>query len=118
MRWNWFCGSRRGQNFMPYMFMQGLKECSGEPVSQIRESYATSVRWRRRRANKWRYSYAALIGTVNRSGEKYGTGRAGREITTIARRQRADLVAVGTAGRTGIPYILLGSVAEHVMREA
>jgi nucleotide-binding universal stress UspA family protein len=45
-------------------------------------------------------------------------GRAGREITTVARRLRADLVAVGTAGRTGIPYILLGSVAEHVMREA
>jgi nucleotide-binding universal stress UspA family protein len=45
-------------------------------------------------------------------------GRAGREITTVARRLRADLVAVGTTGRTGIHYILLGSVAEHVMREA
>jgi nucleotide-binding universal stress UspA family protein len=45
-------------------------------------------------------------------------GQTRREITTIARRLRADLVAVGTVGRTGVPYILLGSVAEHVMREA
>jgi len=30
---------------------------------------------------------------------------------------RAELVAVGTTGRTGIPHILLGSVAEHVLRE-
>ena len=45
-------------------------------------------------------------------------GQARREITKVARGVRADLVAVGTAGRTGIPYILLGSAAEHVMREA
>lgn len=31
---------------------------------------------------------------------------------------RADLVAVGTQGLSGLRYILLGSVAEHVLREA
>lgn len=45
-------------------------------------------------------------------------GQATREFTKLAKLLRADLVAIGTAGRTGIPYILLGSVAEHVMREA
>ena len=44
-------------------------------------------------------------------------GRAHQEITTLAKRLRVELVAVGTTGRTGLPYILLGSVAEHVLRE-
>jgi nucleotide-binding universal stress UspA family protein len=44
-------------------------------------------------------------------------GRASHVITQMAKRLRADLVAVGTTGRTGLPYILLGNVAEHVLRE-
>ncbi len=44
-------------------------------------------------------------------------GRAPYIITKVAKRLHADLVAVGTTGRTGLPYILLGSVAEHVLRE-
>jgi universal stress protein E len=44
-------------------------------------------------------------------------GRAPYVITKTAKRLHADLVAVGTTGRTGLPYILLGSVAEHVLRE-
>ena len=45
-------------------------------------------------------------------------GRAPHIITGVARRLRPDLVSVGSAGRTGLPYVLLGSVAEHVLREA
>ena len=45
-------------------------------------------------------------------------GRAPQVISSAARRLRPDLVAVGSAGRTGLPHILLGSVAEHVLREA
>jgi nucleotide-binding universal stress UspA family protein len=37
-------GLRRRRNFMPCMFMRGLKACSGELASQILGSYATSVR--------------------------------------------------------------------------
>jgi nucleotide-binding universal stress UspA family protein len=44
-------------------------------------------------------------------------GRAPQVISAIARRLRPDLVSVGSAGRTGLPYVLLGSVAEHVLRE-
>jgi nucleotide-binding universal stress UspA family protein len=44
-------------------------------------------------------------------------GRPAYVIPKTARRLRADLVAVGTTGRTGLPYLLLGSVAEHVLRE-
>jgi nucleotide-binding universal stress UspA family protein len=44
-------------------------------------------------------------------------GRAPQVISSVARRLRPDLIAVGSAGRTGLPYVLLGSVAEHVLRE-
>lgn len=39
-------------------------------------------------------------------------------IPTAAKMRRADLVAVGTSGLSGLRYVLLGSVAEHVLREA
>ncbi len=41
-----------------------------------------------------------------------------REITQLASNLRADLVVVGTAGRTGLARMTLGSVAEKVVRHA
>jgi nucleotide-binding universal stress UspA family protein len=45
-------------------------------------------------------------------------GRAPHVIIGAAQRLRPDLLCVGSVGRTGLPQILLGSVAEHVLREA
>lgn len=45
-------------------------------------------------------------------------GQAWREVVQLASRLRADLVVVGTAGRTGVVRIVLGSVAESVVRHA
>lgn len=45
-------------------------------------------------------------------------GHPGALISPMARELATDLVAMGTAGRSGLPYILLGSVAEHTLREA
>lgn len=39
-------------------------------------------------------------------------------ISLLAGELEADLVATGTEGRSGLPYILLGSVAEHVLLHA
>ena len=39
-------------------------------------------------------------------------------IIHAAKRVHADLLVVGTTGRSGLPYLLLGSVAERVVREA
>jgi nucleotide-binding universal stress UspA family protein len=37
-------------------------------------------------------------------------------IAQLAAERQADLVVIGTAGRSGLPYILLGSVAEQTLR--
>jgi nucleotide-binding universal stress UspA family protein len=44
-------------------------------------------------------------------------GRPVEEILRHARAYRADLLVVGTTGRTGVERLLLGSVAEKVVRE-
>lgn len=40
------------------------------------------------------------------------------EIIAEAEREHADLVVMGTHGRTGFRHLVLGSVAEHVVRQA
>jgi nucleotide-binding universal stress UspA family protein len=98
-----------------YAGVEGMLRRAGVTDSEI-------VPYQREVAKEARQRMEVFIRSIDRRRKpirrEVWNGRAGREITTIARRQRADLVAVGTAGRTGIPYILLGSVAEHVMREA
>ena len=45
-------------------------------------------------------------------------GIPSEQIAQAALEQRADLVVVGTHGRTGLDHILLGSTAERVIRQA
>lgn len=40
------------------------------------------------------------------------------EIVRVARNRNADLIVMGTHGRTGLGRILLGSIAEHVLRQS
>jgi universal stress protein A len=46
------------------------------------------------------------------------TGPAAREILAVAQERKADLIVMGTRGRTGLAHVLLGSVAERVVRMA
>jgi nucleotide-binding universal stress UspA family protein len=46
------------------------------------------------------------------------TGIPHEEIVALARDERADLVVIGTTGRSGINRALLGSVADRVVRLA
>ena len=62
------------------------------------------------------------IASLDHPGVKIvGDVRAGRPATTIvevARDQGADLIVIASHGRTGITRLMMGSVAEHVVRHA
>lgn len=45
-------------------------------------------------------------------------GTPAEEILEFAERERSELVVMGTHGRTGLPHVLLGSVAEKLVRTA
>jgi universal stress protein A len=45
-------------------------------------------------------------------------GRPATEIASIARETNADLIIISTHGHTGLKHVLLGSVAENVVRHA
>jgi universal stress protein A len=45
-------------------------------------------------------------------------GTAHRVITETAKKLRADLIVMSTHGRTGLSHVLMGSVAERVVRTA
>ena len=45
-------------------------------------------------------------------------GSAAAEIAQRGREMAADLIVVGTHGRTGLAHVMMGSVAEHVVRRS
>ena len=45
-------------------------------------------------------------------------GRPARIISEYARKQGADLIVMGTLGRTGIPGLMIGNTAEDVLRQS
>jgi nucleotide-binding universal stress UspA family protein len=46
------------------------------------------------------------------------TGAAWEEIVRVAVEEHADMIVMGTQGRTGLERFMLGSVAERVIRRA
>lgn len=63
-----------------------------------------------------------LAARARRDGLRVSTrlevGAPASAIVRAARKERAAMVVVGTHGRTGLPRLLLGSVAERVIRTA
>jgi universal stress protein A len=49
---------------------------------------------------------------------RYLEGDPAREIVAFAEREQIDLIVMGSHGRTGLPRLLMGSVAEGVVRRA
>lgn len=47
-----------------------------------------------------------------------GEGQPANEIVSYANKYKIDLIVMGTHGRTGITHVLLGSVAEKVLRHS
>ena len=49
---------------------------------------------------------------------RFLTGNAENEILALAKREKADLIVMGSHGRTGLYRMLMGSIAEGVLRGA
>lgn len=69
-----------------------------------------------RALDRWK-SEAATLGARNVEAEAI-EGPAWRGIVAHAGRGKFDLVVIGTHGHTGLKHLLLGSVAERVVRHA
>ncbi len=61
---------------------------------------------------------AALKNEYPRISGKIVTGTTFLEIIQAARDEGVDMIVMGTHGRTGLAHVLIGSVAERVVREA
>jgi nucleotide-binding universal stress UspA family protein len=88
---------------------------SGTVVPESALFEATRVELERK-LELWRAEAEDLSGGAVRS--RLVPGSAAQEVVRFAREGNFDLVVVGTHGRTGLRRLVLGSVAELVVREA
>jgi nucleotide-binding universal stress UspA family protein len=64
-------------------------------------------------------AFLSSLPLVKGAWEKFtGEGQAATAIVRHAEKIQADMIVIGTHGRSGLPHILLGSVAEKVVRTA
>ena len=80
---------------------------------QVYEDLASSAR------NYGKKNLDALVAKAKKAGVRAKSalleGMPHEQIARMARRQRADLVVMGTQGRTGLAKLFLGSVAGRVI---
>lgn len=69
-----------------------------------------------RRMAPWAEEAARICGAPVRT--RVLVGDAADKLVGFAREDGSDLVVIGTHGRTGVARVVLGSVAEKVVREA
>lgn len=93
--------------FLPSYSLAGMPDLS-MPVDEIEESAREKMQ---ELLDTCRGKYARIEGEVR-------TGSAFLEIINYARDMDAGLIVVGTHGRTGLRHMLIGSVAEKVVRKA
>jgi nucleotide-binding universal stress UspA family protein len=75
------------------------------------------------RARKWATQHLAALATKAKAGGVRATtalieGTPAREITRFAKKKHADLLIIGTHGRTGLARLFLGSVANQIVATA
>jgi nucleotide-binding universal stress UspA family protein len=65
-----------------------------------------------------RAAMAAMAARIPDATPVLHEGAPRQEILNTAAEIKADLIVMGTHGRTGLAHLLFGSVAEHVVRHA
>ncbi len=88
------------------------------PASPAAEHPARAAEAAAKTLTAWRSQAEFLATRPVEAVLLYGDGDAGAELVRFARERRFDLVVLATLGRTGLAHLVLGSVAERVVREA
>jgi universal stress protein A len=89
---------------------------AGELQAPMPELFAATEKELERKLAGWRLEAERLGAPAVE--QAVVSGAAGREIAAFAREGGHDLVVMGTHGRTGLRHLIIGSVAERVIREA
>lgn len=89
------------------------------PVSDtVTDSVIESVTWDKKKAtqqlNKIKDEFEAQ--GINEVKVLVEEGFANSVIVQVAKKQKCDLIVISTHGRSGLGRVLLGSVADHVVR--
>ena len=92
--------------------LYGDPPLAADTASQL---YEQGRKWVEEELEKWA-SAARAQGMTVRTIVR--TGSAHEEIVNLATDERAELIIMGTHGRTGLSRVLLGSVTERVIRFA
>jgi nucleotide-binding universal stress UspA family protein len=79
--------------------------------------HVVSAGSRKNTAEKQLKSFAKELGVIELV-RTVAVGHAADEIVKYAERERIDLIVLGTHGRSGLSRVLMGSVAEAVVRTA
>jgi nucleotide-binding universal stress UspA family protein len=96
------------------------------PLPLVENPFLSDQAWRRLEAGELRAARRRLA-SLQRQARRAGVAvssrvvRSGRPFAAIveaARRRRADLIVLGTQGRSGVRGAVLGSVAERVASHA
>lgn len=95
------------------------------PAMALEDSFVTARTWQdmeRAAVREAEGRLGRLVARARKAGVRaeaaVAEGVAYEQIVRTARRRRADLIVIGTHGRTGLGRIVLGSVAERVVGRA
>jgi nucleotide-binding universal stress UspA family protein len=93
--------------FLPSYAMAGVPDLS-IPIEQIEEGAQEGMQ----------QLLAKVRGRWERTESEVRTGTAFVEIINYAREAEIDLIVIGTHGRSGLRHMIIGSVAEKIVRKA
>lgn len=86
----------------PYYFMPGADSWIDERIEGLRNKGQAALK-----------EYGEKIGNCQLH---FIEGKPGSELVQLAKDKNVDMIVMGTHGHTGLDRVLMGSVAEYVMR--